>query len=346
MQHPNRSPQRYSFAKFETCDAGLHGQCLTGWDHVYEQVERRPFRASVTELWLGPMQLFREQINQSVAYRGTSWSGSLLFFSPMPSPGNTILSGRSVEHSAITALPQNFLQNGFCNGPTDSIAVAIDHAFLSDFSERELGRDVVAESVGRGLWIVDPRAVGLFRKNAVEILDEVSAQPDCVEDACLREGLSERLLRVLLQLLEHKAFETQLVPHPSTRSYIVDKAVQYMDAHLADPMVISDVCAAVRVCPRTLRYSFEDIVGVSPTQYLLARRLSCVRRELMQAGSSSRVYCIAQRYGFSHMGRFAQFYGSAFGERPSDTSRRADVLNSYAFRAVARNKSNAVHRAA
>ena len=346
MQHPSRSPWRHSFATYETDDAEFHGQCVTGWSHLYEQVERRPFNGSITELWLGPIQFFRDQVNQPIAYRGTSWNGSLVFFSARPSPGDIVCSGRQVDQSAIAVWPQNFLQNGFTNGPTDTIALAIDQTFLSRYSARTLGRNIVEQSVGRGLLIVDRRAVGIFHEKLTGLLETVAAQPGCLEDESFCTETTEGLLRMLLELLAPDVFESQQIPRPTTRSYIVDKAVAYMDAHLADPIVISDVCAAVRVCSRTLRYSFEDILGVSPTQYLLARRLSCVRRELKQAGSSTLVYCIAQRYGFRHMGRFANFYDSAFGERPSDTCRRADAVNASSSRATARDKSHAMHQAA
>jgi AraC family ethanolamine operon transcriptional activator len=96
-----------------------------------------------------------------------------------------------------------------------------------------------------------------------------------------------------------------------------------MNARLADPFEMVDLCQAIRVCPRTLRYSFDEVVGVAPTQYLLAIRLGRVRRALLQAHAASNVQCAAAQFGFSHMGRFARFYQDAFGERPSDTLRRS-----------------------
>lgn len=346
MPHASRLPQRAAFAQHETEDAAIHGQCVTGWHHVYEQIERRPFRGSLTELVLGSIQIFHETLNQPVAYRGTSWIGSLVFMCPRPSPGSFFLNGREVEQHAIGAWPRNFLHNGSTNGPTDNLVLAIDQDFLSRHSMKTLGRDLVAEVVGHTLLIVDPQAIDMFHEHVGGILETVARRPGCLEDERFCADACEHLLKMLLRMLTPNGLKLQQMPHPSTRSYIVDKTIEYMDAHLSDAITISDLCAAARVRPRTLRYSFEDIVGVSPMQFLLARRLSCVRRELMQAGSSNLVYCIAQRYGFSHMGRFAQFYSAAFGERPSDTCRRADAPSTDTFRTSARATSHAIHRIA
>jgi AraC family ethanolamine operon transcriptional activator len=94
--------------------------------------------------------------------------------------------------------------------------------------------------------------------------------------------------------------------------------MQFMEAKIADPISIRDVCATVRVCPRTLRYSFEHVLGITPTHYLRAARLNRVRRELV-CGSSESVQSIAARWGFWHMGRFASYYRRTFSEYPSNT---------------------------
>jgi AraC family ethanolamine operon transcriptional activator len=94
-----------------------------------------------------------------------------------------------------------------------------------------------------------------------------------------------------------------------------------MESRLAGLISIADVCAAVRVCPRTLGYSFEEVLGISPSRYLMSIRLSRVRRELLSLGNELSVQSIAARWGFWHMGRFARYYRDTFGERPSDTIR-------------------------
>jgi transcriptional regulator GlxA family with amidase domain len=137
-------------------------------------------------------------------------------------------------------------------------------------------------------------------------------------------------MQMLLDVVEHGTPSGEKLPPPSTRAYVVDKAIEYMRANIASLPVLSDICRTVRVSPRTLRYSFEEILGVSPAHYLLSLRLRHVRDELLGGRGANGIHRVAQSYGFCHMGRFALFYQQAFGELPSDTCKTASALRSSA----------------
>jgi AraC family ethanolamine operon transcriptional activator len=52
-------------------------------------------------------------------------------------------------------------------------------------------------------------------------------------------------------------------------------------------------------------------------------QLNAARRDLRMARDrSERISDIAMRWGFLHLGRFAEEYRLLFGERPTDTLRR------------------------
>jgi AraC-like DNA-binding protein len=99
----------------------------------------------------------------------------------------------------------------------------------------------------------------------------------------------------------------------------VRRAIDYIEAHLGEPVRLVDVVGAAGVPGRTLFKHFEDCRGVSPMRYLRAARLDKVREALRRAEPQESVTEIAMRLGFSHMGRFAIEYRKKFGERPSDT---------------------------
>ena len=71
----------------------------------------------------------------------------------------------------------------------------------------------------------------------------------------------------------------------------------------------------------TLRHSFESVLDVSPSRYLLATRLNRVHRDLWASPPEVSIQQLATRWGFWHMGRFAKYYRDTFGERPSETGR-------------------------
>jgi len=62
---------------------------------------------------------------------------------------------------------------------------------------------------------------------------------------------------------------------------------------------------------------------MSPKQYLIARRLHLVRRELSKAESKSvTVTTVAFQFGFWQLGHFAKAYRELFDELPSVTLSR------------------------
>ena len=91
------------------------------------------------------------------------------------------------------------------------------------------------------------------------------------------------------------------------------------------------LCALIGVTDRTLRSCCAEFLGISPSRYVLLRRLQAVRIALRNADpATASVAEIAGGCGFTELGRFAGAYQTAFGESPSTTLRRAPgpgVLN-------------------
>jgi AraC family transcriptional regulator, ethanolamine operon transcriptional activator len=103
---------------------------------------------------------------------------------------------------------------------------------------------------------------------------------------------------------------------------VVRGAEQFLAGHL-DPVIrIDELCQAAGTSLSRLERSFRDVFGVGPRRYLALRRFASARRELL-GGDTALVTDAATRWGFFHLGRFAQEYGQLYGERPSDTLRLA-----------------------
>ena len=91
--------------------------------------------------------------------------------------------------------------------------------------------------------------------------------------------------------------------------------------HLGERM--SELCALTGVNERTLRSCCAKFLGISPSHYVLLRRLKQARTVLRDADRATvSVGEIARACGFTALGRFARAYQTVFGETPLTTLRR------------------------
>jgi AraC-like DNA-binding protein len=102
-------------------------------------------------------------------------------------------------------------------------------------------------------------------------------------------------------------------------SRTVRLAREYMDANIASPINLDDLCEATGVSKRSLLYAFRQHCQTTPMNYLAALRLDGLRDELQAAGPGARVTDLGLKWGFSNPGRLAKYYQKRFGELPSTT---------------------------
>jgi AraC family ethanolamine operon transcriptional activator len=317
------SGRMFAFAAYETTDAQQHSTAISECHHVYEQLERGPFRGRITELLLDSIHILRDQVFSPHGYVGASWTGSQVFFSFLPSGGTAYCHGREVCGNTILKYPSNHLCRAYSSGPIDCLAIAVRDDVIAAESSQLTGQEIAPDLLRRLIYLPHEELAARFQHCAMDLLNQATLTPSLLDDANWQQGAKQDVLQMLLEVVQHGISSAQKLPPPSTRAYVVDKAIEYMRANIASPPVLSDICRTIRVSPRTLRYSFEEILGVSPVHYLLSLRLRRVRDELLDGRGENGIYRVAQSYGFCHMGRFALFYKQAFGELPSDTCRLA-----------------------
>lgn len=97
-----------------------------------------------------------------------------------------------------------------------------------------------------------------------------------------------------------------------------------LDALHADPgrvWTATDMAECAGVGVRRLQEGFRQYVGRSPSEYLLDIRLARAHEDLLEADIDHTVADIAQRWGFTHSGRFAAAYRTRYGTTPSQSLR-------------------------
>lgn len=109
---------------------------------------------------------------------------------------------------------------------------------------------------------------------------------------------------------------------PAVSSPGLRAAMEYIDAHLGKPLRLVDVAAAAGVGVRTLQHAFKRELGMTPLAFIIERRMQRVHADLASPDNADRsVADVARRWGFVHMGDFAQRYRRRFGCTPTETRR-------------------------
>lgn len=209
------------------------------------------------------------------------------------------------------------------------LAVKIDRETLDRRLEQLLGRPTrgplalapvldTTRGPGRG-WVrlVTTLVEGLREEPGVP-RDEASLYTSPLIAAPLQEAI----LTGLLLAVDHPFRDELASPAGKLRPAPVKRAMHAVQERPEHPFTPTTLAAEARVGVRWLQEAFRRYVGMSPMAYVRDVRLTRARDELRAAepGALS-VSEVAHRWGFSHLGRFAEQYHARFGELPSQTLR-------------------------
>ena len=123
----------------------------------------------------------------------------------------------------------------------------------------------------------------------------------------------------LLEILKQEMPIDKIPISYRNRKQVVDRVKVYLSQNIESPVTITTLCEVASVSRRTLQYSFESIIGISPLQYLRTSRLNGVRRALYRSEGKQTIGDIASQWGFWHMSQFSKDYKQLFGKLPSET---------------------------
>jgi AraC-like DNA-binding protein len=138
-----------------------------------------------------------------------------------------------------------------------------------------------------------------------------------------RDQLESLVLTQLLLTIPNSYTDVLRSPEAPARHQHIRRVVELIEAQPERDLTLAELAQAAGTTARALQRGFKDVVGMSPTAYVRAVRMDRVREELLAGGPSLSVTDIAMKWGFFHLGRFAQQYKERFGVLPSQTARRS-----------------------
>jgi AraC-like DNA-binding protein len=205
-------------------------------------------------------------------------------------------------------------------GPSSWSLLGFVPEHLERYCEALSGKPLCAPAAARILRPAAHDAARLRRLHAqacrlAETRPKVLAHPE------VARAIEQGLIHALVTCLAAKARDDGAARRH--HASIMVRFEEVLAKHPNRQLHLSELCALIGVSGRTLRSCCTEFLGISPSRYLLLRRLQAARIALRDADpATANVAEIAGGYGFTELGRFAGAYRTAFGESPSTTLRR------------------------
>ena len=108
----------------------------------------------------------------------------------------------------------------------------------------------------------------------------------------------------------------------------IEKAVDYMEAHMTEEISLKDVADHVFISPFYFHKGFHMLCGYSVGEYIRNRRLSLAGGELIS--SEITITELAMKYGYDTPDSFAKAFSRFHGVSPSSARRENAMLKSFA----------------
>lgn len=108
------------------------------------------------------------------------------------------------------------------------------------------------------------------------------------------------------------------------QNQVIQKVLYYIENHFRDPIGNKDFAKISNLSVRQIERKFKQILGKTPKQYLLEKRLETAHQELLKG--RSKISDIAMDYGFFDHSHFTKFYRRYYKKNPK-SSRASWIAN-------------------
>lgn len=289
-----------------------------GWQIEYRQLRPRAF---LGQFWFGQTSVFeftREAYAATLEVAGTDRHGAFSLLIRQPSTGELQLNGNSMG-----------CRDQFLLSPGDELWALTKSNISVDALSIPVSRFVETaeafELEWRGFFTGPSRRLQLPVKLVHEITRTLDAavaggSAECEPPDADSKQVFDSFVISVLSPEDEQALQKRRPKLGNLRQ--LRDALDFIDAHLAEPLTVARVCEQTGIGIRTLQRQFVREMGIGPIAYIKARRLNAARRSLIMADpEDTSVSRVAGDHGITQLGRFAGEYRRFFGEQPSETLR-------------------------
>jgi len=310
----------YQIRTIEAHDADEHAHNLTAWEQSYDQLTQGPFHGVLTELQMPRMQVFSEHTSQAVRQSCRVWPDALWFGVQGQAGQEARINGRPGAADTIMVRP---------GGCEFELLTPADYAIYGIVVRRDALQGIARQMGCHIDWpqldhtevlhVSESARLACLQTLALLVLPPGAACDEYLPTVAVAQA-EQAVLRAVLSMLDTGTVDKAASNSFRRRQRIVLQARDHVLDHRDQLVTVPELCQRLHVSRRTLQYCFEDVLGISPLQYLRAIRLNGARRELRQSlANAQTVGEVAAHWGFWHLSQFASDYRKLFGQSPSQS---------------------------
>jgi AraC family transcriptional regulator len=164
---------------------------------------------------------------------------------------------------------------------------------------------------------LDVRRPEVWAQRVLVLVEGAIAELDYEADAAL--SILVKAIAVLRHQLDVGAHSAVVDGRARLLAWQARKVRAYIDAHVAEPLRVSDLCALVQRSEAHFSRLFKQTFGESPHAFLIRRRLKRAEEYMLQTDAS--LSDIAQRCGFTDHAHLCKHFRKITGGTPGSWRR-------------------------
>jgi AraC-like DNA-binding protein len=224
--------------------------------------------------------------------------------------GEIVLHGRGERRHQST--PGSFVWN----------VIALDPVQLEHYGRALSGKPFSVPSEG-DILCPSPRDVARLRRLHAQVCRLAETKPKLLAHTEVARAIEQGLIQTLVDCLTGASVRAD-GPTKRRHARIMIRFEEVLAEHLSEPLRTTDLCELIAVTAPTLRSCCAQFLRMSPTRYVLLRRLSRAHVALRDAHpDGANLLELAGGFGFAQLRRFEAAYLAAFSETPLTTLQRA-----------------------
>jgi len=290
------------------------------WNLEIAQLEEGKFVSYSEQLSTGDIQISLAQFNGRTHQTGDSPSGRT--FALLDNATHITWLKQDVGNDSLMIFPARDRDIDVITpkGETSVITLTVSHRLLNRLLTEQDTENVTDIMSTNEVINLPKGTLHLIRNRSKEYLTRVQKFPELIHSNFFQEDITQNLCEEIIESLSSRGVRSA---QKVIEYELWDRIDETIGSSLDKPIRVQELCLAAQVSERTLRRYFHKRFGLSPINYLNLRRLNKVRADLKRTTKKNGVVTdIANKWGFWHMGQFAQDYRHIFGELPSETLKK------------------------